>query len=294
MNSYLASVLTYIFIWLICIMGSFLLTGLTGMFSLGQAAMMLMGGYASAIFYKRVHMPVIVACLCAIALCALVAWLMSYFALRMRQDHFSIATLGFSEAVKALINNLSAITGGAVGISGMPLVVKWWMPLIILILVIAFIAHLKKTDFGRRCRAVRDNELAAEVLGIDVFHHKMFAFIISSVIFAIGGCLLSFSQGFLNADLGSWMNSAEWIIIVFVGGRDSLLGTLLTGSILLALPELLRFADQWRGVIYSILVIITLGFRPEGLLSGVNLPAGVSGRRLLRAGSGGKGRDGNA
>lgn len=262
---YAASVFTYICISMICVMGTFLLTGLTGLFSLGQAAMMGMGAYTAGLLSVRLGFPPIIASLIALAVCALMALIIGYVALKVRQDHFAIATLGFCEGMKALLNWANNLTGGSNGLRGIPTVVQWWTAPALLILIIILIIKLKCSDFGRRCRAVRDNQLAVEVLGVPIFRHKMIVFMISSVIMGLGGCLYAFYQGYINPDITSWLTSAEWIIIIFVGGRDSITGALFTGVVLMALPEVLRFADEWRTIIYCIIVILMISFRPSGL-----------------------------
>lgn len=286
--NYVLAIGAYTCISLIGIMGCFLLTGLTGLFSLGQAAMMSMGAYIGTLFCMKLGLPVSVCILVSLAATGVISWLLSFIALKVKQAHFAIATLGFSEAIKAYINYDFKFTGGANGIREIPITITWWMALIALVAVIAVVAMLKRSDFGRRCRAVRDNEMAAEVLGVPVFRHKMSVYIISSVITALAGCLYAFYQGFIGPDIGSWLKSAEWIIIVFVGGRNSITGVLITGVVLLIMPELLRFANEWRTIIYGVIVILTISFRPEGLLGKweFSLPAiGRRFRRLLGIGS---------
>jgi branched-chain amino acid transport system permease protein len=128
------------------------------------------------------------------------------------------------------------------------------------------VAKLKNANFGRRSLAIRDNELAAETLGIATYHHKLTAFVIGSLFAAIAGCLYVFYTSYVEPGMFGWLKSAEWIIMVFFGGRGSITGTVLSSLVLLSLPELLRFADEWRTIIYCITVIIILSYRPNGVL----------------------------
>lgn len=264
--SYYLSIFTFVGISIIGVLGTYIVTGLTGMFSLGQGALMAVGAYCSGIAVLKLGFPVWLAFLFAMAITSFLAFLIGAVALRLRQDFFSLVTFGFGEAIRAILNISVKITGGATGLLGVPIKVTFPVVAAALVIAVAVVVMLKNGNFGRRSLAIRDNELAAETLGVATYHHKLKAFVIGSLFAAIAGCLYVFYTSYVEPSMFGWLKSAEWIIMVFFGGRGSITGTVLSSLVLLSLPELLRFADEWRTIIYCITVIIILSYRPNGVL----------------------------
>ncbi|MBR6351515.1 MAG: branched-chain amino acid ABC transporter permease [Firmicutes bacterium] len=264
--SYIVSVATLTSILLIGVLGTYLVTGQTGLFSMGQGAFLAIGAYASAILKMRFGVPALPAAIVAIILAGLIAALIGFATLRLSQDYFALATFGFGEALIATLNLAVGLTGGSRGLFGIPKLVEPWMVITVLIGIIIFVSYLKQHDFGRRCKAIRDNQLTAEILGINAFRHKMKVYILGAVITATAGAFYGFYISYVDPSMFGWMRSAEWVIIVFFGGRNSLTGSLLSGAVLLSLPEILRFANEWRTIIYCVLVILIISFRPEGVM----------------------------
>ncbi len=262
---YYLSILAFAGIAMIAVMGTFLITGMTGMFSLGQGAMMASGAYVTGILTAKYAWPTLPAIAVALIFTALLALFIGAFTLRLRPEFFALATFGFSEAIGGVLTLATYLTGGATGLFGVPLVVETPTVWYCLIGVVIITALLTFSGFGRRCLAVRDDPIIANVLGIPVFKHRMKVFIIGSMMAALSGCLYVHYTSFIDPSMFGWMKSAEWMILVFVGGRGNLLGTIVSSAILLGLPELLRAVNIWRFVLYGILVIIMLNFRPEGL-----------------------------
>ena len=127
-----SNILTQVFITLIAVAGVYVLTGLTGMFSLGQAAFMAIGSYASGLLVVKAHMPLVPAIIIAVALATLVGYLIGYPVVRLRRDYISLVTLGFGEAIAALLNRMTSLTGGASGFTGIPrkttlTISRWWL-----------------------------------------------------------------------------------------------------------------------------------------------------------------------
>lgn len=262
---YYLSILAFAGIYMIAVMGTFLLTGMTGMFSLGQAAMMACGAYVTGILTARLGWPPIPAILVALLFTALLAMFIGSFTLRMRPEFFALATFGFSEAINGVLTLATTFTGGATGLFGVPMVVQTPMIWVFLAVTIVIIAALTFSGFGRKCLAVRDDPLVADAMGVSVYKHRMKVFVIASVLAGLSGCLYVHYTSFIDPSMFNWMTSAEWMLLVFVGGRSNLVGTVITSGLLLGLPELLRAVNEWRTVLYGILVIILLNFRPDGL-----------------------------
>ena len=249
----------------ILVLGAYLMTGLTGLFSLGQGAFLSIGAYTAAISYLNFHVPFPFAVLLAVVMGSLVGFLVGIPVLRLHRDYFLLVTFGFSEMVRASLLHLAQLTGGALGIAGIPKLVG--LPLILVsILVITFlIFNLKRSRFGRDCIAIRDDELAASLMGINVYRHKMKVFILSSAITAYGGALYAFVIMFIEPNLFHWLESAKLIIITFIGGVNSITGAILTSVAYYSFGEFFRFVDVWRDVILSVAVLLVTIFRPKGI-----------------------------
>jgi branched-chain amino acid transport system permease protein len=258
-------------LYTILVLGVYLMTGLTGLFSLGQGGFVSIGAYTAAIAYMRFGVPFPFALALAVIMGAVLGFLVGIPTLRLRRDYFLLVTFGLGEMVRAGLLYLAQLTGGALGIAGMPK--KVGLPLILgSIVVITFITYsLKRSRFGRDCIAIRDDELAASMMGINVYAHKMKVFIISSAITAYGGALYAFNILFIEPNLFNWLESAKLIIITFVGGLNSIAGVIAASAIYYSFGEFFRFIDVWRDVLLAVVVILVIIFRPGGLFQGLTL-----------------------
>jgi len=249
----------------IAVLGTFMLTGMNGLFSLGQAAFMGLGAYISAICVVNYGLPLPLAILISISITVVLATLVGYATLRIRQDFFALATFGFGQAVIGVLTESVNVTGGAMGFSNIPRFTTPALAFISLAVAIFFVWGFRRSHFGRDSLAIRSNELAAKVAGINVFKHKMIVFIISAVFAAYAGALMAFHTRYVEPAMYGWMTSVTWIIIVYFGGRDSLTGTVLGSLILLSLPEFLRFTSAWRILLYCVTILLIINVRPRGL-----------------------------
>ena len=258
-------------LYTILVLGVYLMTGLTGLFSLGQGAFVSIGAYTAAIAYMRFGVPFPFALALAVVMGAILGFLVGIPTLRLRRDYFLLVTFGLSEMVRAGLLHLAQLTGGALGMAGMPR--KVGLPLILgSIVVITFITYsLKRSRFGRDCIAIRDDELAASMMGINVYTHKIKVFMISSAITAYGGALYAFNILFIEPNLFNWLESGKLIIITFVGGLNSIAGVIATSAIYYSFGEFFRFIDVWRDVLLAVVVVLVIIFRPGGLFQGLTL-----------------------
>jgi branched-chain amino acid transport system permease protein len=258
-------------LYTILVLGVYLMTGLTGLFSLGQGGFVSIGAYTAAIAYLRFGIPFPLALALAVFMGAVLGFLVGIPTLRLRRDYFLLVTFGLGEMVRAGLLYLAQLTGGALGMAGMPR--KVGLPLILgSIVVITFITYsLKRSRFGRDCVAIRDDELAASMMGINVYAHKMKVFIISSAITAYGGALYAFNILFIEPNLFNWLESAKLIIITFVGGLNSIAGVIAASAIYYSFGEFFRFIDVWRDVLLAVVVVLVIIFRPGGLFQGLTL-----------------------
>ena len=160
---------------------------------------------------------------------------------------------------------LSQYTGGAFGLIGVPRRVDVWFTLISAILVIAITAFFKTSKFGRQCIAVKGDELAAQAMGINASRVKMTAFLMSCALTSFAGCLYAFYVGYVGPTDFGWKKSADWVIMVFFGGVNSLTGSIFGGAFLTFLPQYMQALNKYRYVVYAILVLIILNFKPNGV-----------------------------
>ncbi len=265
---YWLGVATLAGIYLIAVLGVSILCGFTGMFTMGHAGFMAIGAYTSALLTKNFDIPVFLGVIAGMIAATVIGVILSYPTLKLRDDYFIIVTLGVGEAIKLIIQNATKITGGARGLPDIPGGAGFVSVWIILIITIVLLYSFIKSKHGRNCVAIREEELAAQSVGINIFKYKMEAMIISCALCGCSGALLGHFMHYLQPNMFSLIKSEELVIIVILGGRGSLAGTILAGLLLLPLPELLRFgsAEQWRMVLYGTLVFIVILFRPSGLM----------------------------
>jgi branched-chain amino acid transport system permease protein len=258
-------------VMMIGMLGVYILTGLTGMFSLGQAAFMAIGGYTAAMLAKFAGWPFYLTLPAAILAGAVFGFLIGLPAVRLRRDYVAIVSLCFSEALVGLLNNMASVTGGALGLTAIPKYTNKPIIIATLIVVIALIWCLKKSRFGRECIALKCDELAAASMGINVVRTKLTIFTLAGAITALGGCLYVHTSGYLDSASFGWEQSSMWIIMVFFGGINSLSGAIFAGVILGMVPEFLRFSNELRVILYCVLVLFIVNFRPQGLFGELEL-----------------------
>lgn len=265
---YWLGVATLTGIYLIAILGVSVLTGFTGLFSLGHAGFMAIGAYTSALMTKTFGVPQEVGIFCGMIAAMVIGILISYPTLRLKDDYFIIVTLGIGEAIKLTIQNLTDITGGARGLSDVPPGSSFIAVWITVIIIIIILRNFLWSKHGRNCIALREEHLAATSIGINAFRYKLLAMAVSCALCGVAGGLLAHYMHYLQPNMFSMVKSEELIIAVILGGRGSLTGTIIAALVLVPLPELLRFgsAQEWRMVLYGLLMVLVMIFRPSGLM----------------------------
>jgi branched-chain amino acid transport system permease protein len=261
-----------------------LINGFTGQFSIGHAGFMAIGAYGSAMLSLHqgskwaaalTHMglpagaadgvALLISLLFGGLLAAVAGWMVGLPSLRLRGDYLAIVTLGFGEIIRVIITNVNAV-GGARGLPGIP---SWtsffWVGLGVLS-VIVFSLRLAHSTHGRALFAIRDDEVAAEALGVDTTLYKVMAFVIGAFFAGTAGGLFAHFISYLNPSEFTFIKSIEVIAMVVLGGLGSVSGAVLAAILLTLLPEVLRPVKQYRMVIYSLMLILLMVLRPQGLL----------------------------
>ena len=258
-------VLTQVCITLVSVCGIYILTGLTGMFSLGSAAFMAIGAYVSGLLVLKLGMNMYLAFLLAIIAAVAVGYVIGFPVVRLRRDYISLVTLGFGESIAQLILLLSQYTGGAFGLIGVPRKVNVGFTVIAAALAIALTALFKTSKYGRQCIAIKSDELAAKAMGINTSRVKMIAFLLSCGLTAFAGCMYAFYVGYVGPTDFGWKKSADWVIMVFFGGVNSLTGSIYGGAFLTFLPQYMQSLNKYRYIVYAVLVLFILNFKPNGI-----------------------------
>ncbi len=268
MLEYWLGVATLTGIYMIAVLGMSVLTGFTGLFSVGHAGFMAIGAYTSALLTKTYGIPNVFGVISAMAAALIVGLLIGYPTLKLKGDYFVIATLGIGQATKLIIENLPGITGGARGLTGIPPGSSFLTVLIIVVVVIWILRNFLRSKQGRNCVAVREDELAAASIGTKVASYKLLAMGISCALCGLSGALLAHFMQYLSPSMFSIVKSDELVMTVILGGTGSLTGSIVASLILIPLPEVLRFGavQEWRMVFYGLLVVLVIIFRPSGLM----------------------------
>jgi len=274
-DPYTMQILVNIGIGIILALGLNIITGLTGQLSLGHAAFMSVGAFTGALLTIKTGMPFSLNILLSGLVTAAVAAAIGWPILRLTGDYLAICTLGFAEIVKVVFLNLE-ITNKALGLTVPTPNASFPMPLtvlIVVILVIAASAFIDNSRFGRALKAIRDDEIAAESMGINIARYKVQSFAVSAFMAGVGGCLYAHFLGYINPSDFGFLKSIDMLSMIVLGGLGSIPGAVFGASLLAAAPEFLRFMSQYRMLVYGALLVFLMVFRPNGLLGGVDFAA---------------------
>ena len=285
-----------------------LLNGFTGLFSLGQAGFMLIGAYTYAIFTIPVEaraqvyqyfdggliqftLPVFVAMILAGLIAAGFAYLIGLPVLKLKSDYLAIATLGFAEIIRAIFqwDKIGAITNGSNLLRKYPVFKSTWFYFAVSGICIAIIVLLINSTYGRAFKAIRDDEVAAEAMGINLAHHKRLSFVISSFFAGISGALLAMFQTTIQASQFKSAMTYEILLIVVIGGIGSVSGSCISSFLFIACSEWwLRFLDNsnlnlpglnimrpgFRKVVFSVVIMLIVLFYQKGIMGDKELNVG--------------------
>jgi len=279
-NDYLQATLTTICINIILAVSLNLITGFTGQFSLGHAGFMSIGAYTCALLIlKDPTMPnFLLGTLLGALLAALVGFLVGLPTLRLRGDYLAIATLGMAEIIKIMFINLDEITNGPRGLSGIPRFVNWTWLFIFTVGTVLLIRNFLRSSHGRACIAIREDEIAAETMGINTTWYKVLAFVIGAFCAGIAGALYASYFYFIKPDLFGFLKSVDILVMVVLGGLGSISGSILAAILLAVISTLLQSFSEIRMILYALILIVIMIFRPQGLLGSKEISLSVFNR----------------
>jgi branched-chain amino acid transport system permease protein len=283
-NPYVLQVLILCGIHIILAVGLNLINGFTGQFSIGHAGFMAVGAYVSAAFTYYLGRGYVTELAATTGLpaswligaCFFVALLLGGLAaavagllvglpsLRLRGDYLAIVTLGFGEIIRVILLNIDAV-GAARGFADIPAWSSLTWVILWTVVTIGVCWNLVHSTHGRAFISIREDEVAAEALGIDTTRYKVIAFVIGSLFAGVAGGLFAHHLAYLHTNSFTFVKSIEIVIMVVLGGMGSITGSVIAAIVLTLLPEVLRPVKEYRMVIYSLLLIILMLARPQGL-----------------------------
>ncbi|AGU78421.1 branched-chain amino acid ABC transporter permease [Streptococcus intermedius] len=268
LNDFYLQILQQIGINIILAVGLNLIVGFSGQFSLGHAGFMAIGAYAAAIIgSKSATYPAFFAAMVLGALIAgAVALIVGIPTLRLKGDYLAIATLGVSEIIRILIINGGDLTNGAAGILGIPAFTNWQMVYFFVVITTILTINFLRSPIGRATLAVREDEIAAESVGVNTTKIKVVAFVFGAITASIAGSLQAGFIGSVVPKDYTFINSINVLIIVVFGGLGSMTGTIVAAILLGILNMVLQNVASIRMIIYSLALILVMIFRPGGLL----------------------------
>lgn len=278
MNSYILQIIMLAGINIIMTISLNLVNGFTGQFSIGHAGFMSVGAYVSAIvttlLFRSQSWPVylqqpmfVLSLLAGGVAAGLVGLLIGIPSLRLKGDYLAIVTLGFGELLRAIIRMIDYV-GGPRGLAGIPRYTSLFWVFLVTILSIYAARNFVSSTFGRACISIRENEVAAETMGVNTTRYKILVFTFASFMAGISGGLFGHLLTYLQPDTFSFIKSTDYLVFLYAGGMGSISGSILSAGILTAVPEFLRFLANWRIVIYGVLLIVLMLKRPNGFYGG--------------------------
>lgn len=301
-------------IYVILALSMNLINGFTGLFSLGHAGFMAIGAYTVALltmtgtmkemnFYMKpilpgllnLNMPFILALLMGGLIAALFGFLVGAPVLKLTDDYLAIATLGFSEIIRIVIINLQTVTNGSLGLKGIPQINHVWLAKItggpvginlfwawgVAILTVLFLRFLMQGSYGKAFKAIREDEIAARAMGVNLFKHKVMSFTIGSFFAGVGGGLLAASLGTIDPTLFKFVLTFNILLMVVLGGMGNISGTVVAAVIVTFAMEFLRFLDEpinlgftvtpalpgLRMVVFSLILILVVIFKKDNFMT---------------------------
>ena len=268
LNMYYVQILIGIGISILMGLGTNLVLGFTGQFTLGQAGFMAIGAYATAILttksptYDSFYLSILV----GVILAAIVAIIFGLPTLRLKGDYLAIATLGMAEIIRKLIENGGELTNGPAGMTNILPYVGWEEVFVIVVVTTILVLNFLISATGRQAITIREDEIAAEAMGVNVTKMKVMIFVIGAMISAVAGSIYATYIGVVVPNNFRLMNSIDYLIIAVLGGLGSITGTIIAAVVLGILNMYLQNFAELRMIIYALALIFVMLFRSEGLL----------------------------
>jgi branched-chain amino acid transport system permease protein len=264
LNGFYVNTIYYMGINIILAVSLHLIIGITGQFSIGHAGFLAVGAYASAIVTMKMGLPFPVAIVAGGIVAALAGLIIGIPSLRLKGDYLAIATLGFGEIVRIVFLNIDYV-GGASGMQVTNMTTWPWVFLSLAITILV-IRNFTNSTHGRACISIREDETAADAMGINTTYYKVVAFVIGSFFAGVAGSLYAHNFYIIQPSNFGFLKSFDILIYVVLGGLGSMSGAVVAAILLTIISTFLQDYPETRMVIYSIILIVMMIYRPQGLL----------------------------
>jgi len=277
LNDYYLDIMTLTGIYIVLALGLNIVVGQAGLLNLGYVAFYAIGAYTYAILSTTLGLAFWPGLLAGAAVAALFAFIIGLPTLRLRGDYFAIVTLGLGEITRIILNNWDGLTGGPNGISrvGRPVLAGYllhstldfyYVILVIVIITVFAMKRLITSRIGRAWIAIREDEVAAEAMGINTFRLKLLAFVVGSALAGLTGVFFAAKMAFVSPESFTFFESVLILCMVVLGGMGSIPGIILGALLLITLPEIFRDFQDYRMLAFGIALVAMMVFRPQGLL----------------------------
>lgn len=277
-NNYHLNLMIQVLINIIIVVGLNFITGLTGQMNLGTAGIFSMGAYTSSLLATKLGVNPWICLVAAIIMGLLIGMGLGYPSLRVSGVYLALTTIGFSEIVRILMTNLTDLTGGALGVTGIPgfslfgfrfqtNTQIYYLYLVIAAFLIFNAYRIVNSKWGRAFLAVKDNPDAVEAGGVNIASIKIMAFTLAAVYATIAGSLYAHYIGFINPSAYNLEFSINYVVMLVIGGIGSVPGNVLGAILVTLIPELLRFMENYYWLVFSIITLLFVIFLPNGMVS---------------------------
>ncbi|MFJ5760712.1 branched-chain amino acid ABC transporter permease [Neobacillus sp. NPDC093182] len=283
LNAFYSNMLILMIINIILAVSLHLVIGITGQFSIGHAGFLAVGAYVSAIITMKFELPFVLAIIIGGIVAALAGLLVGIPTLRLRGDYLAIATLGFGEIIRIVFLNIEYV-GGAAGmmVSNMT---TWTSAFVCLVITILVISNFTNSRHGRACIAIRENEIAADAMGINTTFYKVAAFAIGSFFAGIAGGLFSHNFYIIQPTNFGFLKSFDILIFVVLGGLGSMSGSVIAAVLLTIISTYLQQYPETRMIIYSIVLVVVMLYRPQGLMGTREITEFFGKKKIVKGGN---------
>ncbi|KPU44068.1 high-affinity branched-chain amino acid transport system permease protein LivH [Oxobacter pfennigii] len=281
LNNYHIQIITFAGINIILAVSLNLINGITGQLSLGHAGFMSVGGYVASVASIKMGIPFLPALILGGIAAAIVGCLIGFPTLRLKGDYLAITTLGFGEIIRVLFVNIEYV-GGARGLMGIPKKTTFDIVYLLAVVTVLVVINIINSTHGRALKSIREDEIAAEAMGINTTKYKVMAFTVAAAFAGIAGGLYAHYIMYINPKSFDFLKSIDIVIMVVMGGMGSIIGSIFSSIVLTILPEALRQFSDYRMVIYSLALILVMIYRPSGLLGTKELSISGAAKRLKK------------
>lgn len=274
-SQYATDVVTLCFIYIILACGLNVIVGMTGLLHLGYAAFYAIGAYSYALLSLHTGLPFVVNLILSVSITSLIGLITAFPALRLKGDYLAIVTLGFGEILRVILTNWQSLTNGPNGLSGIPAPylfadfgdakMMFYLVGAVVVLSVIVILRIERSKIGRAWHAIKEDEIVASSMGIDVVKYKLISFVFGSIWAGIAGVLYAGKMGFVSPDSFTFFESILILCMIIIGGLGNTYGAIAGAFILICLPELLRDIQVFRMLIVGLIMVLLVIYLPKGI-----------------------------